>query len=1085
MAPFSILFRASSNRKKRRFRRGTSPSRSLSARVRLSVECLEDRTLLSNGQWLTHITGLPGDTTEVQIAAAKVLLHNAGLDGPSPVASRSSVQVIDHMGADGILLIQTETNIYGKTIDQAGLTSELQVVPGFDYVEAYDPNDDPDSRRSWFPVGPNQEHDGGGPSSLIHHSSPPAVTDPGPTGPPLLAEINGFDGITGVQGGNSRPPDSMGAVGPSTFIEEVNLALAIYDKTTGLPISGGGITPIHNFFASINLPGDFTGDPVVVYNDITGKFGVGGEDFNHNYFYFGISRTSNPTLNGSDWDFFRYNLNDGGGGADYPKMGYNADGFVVSFNMFPSGFTHSSILAIKNDGTSTGNHQVAGGITHFTFGPASMHGSLPGDPMWLTETPGASGNSSGNTVRVVRMDDPYSATPTFTYTTLNVNAYFGTSNAHQPGGLISGNANLGTRMYFSDFRNVGGVTHLVAAHTVADTSGGFNRVHWYDFDLTNPATPTLIQQGEINPGANIDVLMPCMAINPSGTIGLQYMETSGSEFVSMYFTGRASTDAPGTMQTPVLAKAGVGNLNPSDRIGDYSFTSVDPVDGTFWGVNEYGGNTGNPNWRTWIEHFQGQAPAGPSVISQAPTNAVGQVSSLRLTFDESILVSSFTADKIRSFTDPAGNAIAVADANITPVSGSNDTQFDISFAPQTTLGVYTILVGPNVLDTFGHPMDQNHNGIPGEDPGDIYTGTFAVHGLRVISSTPSGTITGPVDHIEVTFNQAVDPTTFTTASIVSFTGPSGAITPTNVSAADGTNTVFDVSFDPQSAPGDYTMVLSETIQDTFGNQMDQNDNFIPGENPDDRYTAQFSITSEALQNGGFETGDFTAWTVFNPDGFVSVSTANPHTGNFAAKMGTAGQDGSITQTIATTPGQHYTFSFWHTCDGGTPNDFSALFGGVTVYSVTNEGAHDYVQSTFDVVATGTSTDVQLKARNDPGYDYLDDVSVMVGGGGAPYAGAAQRGTPISGLGSAAGLSGQLGADRFAAGFASIAQPSFAGAGTASAESVQPAFSHNDLLTSPNHADRWWTANSTSRVQGPSDGSDPFADPTGADNWWWV
>ena len=107
----------------------------------------------------------------------------------------------------------------------------------------------------------------------------------------------------------------------------------------------------------------------------------------------------------------------------------------------------------------------------------------------------------------------------------------------------------------------------------------------------------------------------------------------------------------------------------------------------------------------------------------------------------------------------------------------------------------------------------------------------------------------------------------------------------------------------------------------------------------------------------------------------------------------------------------------------------------------------------------------------------------------PGTSGAQTGAPISGVGSAPGLSGELGADRFAAaGFASIAQPSFAGAGTAGAESVQPAFSHNDLLTSPTQGDRWRTASSTSQVQRPShasDGSDPFADPTGADNWWWV
>ena len=122
---------------------------------------------------------------------------------------------------------------------------------------------DPDTRRSYFPEPPSLEHDGGtGPQAPL-----PAVTG-----------INGFDGITASQGGFFRPPDSMGAVGPSSFIEEINSAVAIYNKTTGVPITGGGITSLHDFFAPVRFNNDFTGDPVVAYNDITGKFGVGAEN---------------------------------------------------------------------------------------------------------------------------------------------------------------------------------------------------------------------------------------------------------------------------------------------------------------------------------------------------------------------------------------------------------------------------------------------------------------------------------------------------------------------------------------------------------------------------------------------------------------------------------------------------------------------------------------------------------------------------------------------------------------------------------------------------------------------------------------
>src|SRR5262249_41387265 len=143
--------------------------------------------------------------------------------------------------------------------------------------------------------------------------------------------VNGFDGMIASQAGGSRPPDSDGAVGPSSFIEEINTAIAIYDKSTGALLPGGTITNTFTFFSSLS-PVSSAGDPVVVYNELTGRFGVGAEDFSANKFYFAISKTSNPTVSQSDWNFFSYNLDDsspGIDGGDYPKIGYNADGFVV------------------------------------------------------------------------------------------------------------------------------------------------------------------------------------------------------------------------------------------------------------------------------------------------------------------------------------------------------------------------------------------------------------------------------------------------------------------------------------------------------------------------------------------------------------------------------------------------------------------------------------------------------------------------------------------------------------------------------------------------------------------------------------
>src|SRR5262249_29512945 len=102
---------------------------------------------------------------------------------------------------------------------------------------------------------------------------------------------------------------------------------------------------------------------------------------------------------------------------------------------------------------------------------------------------------------------------------------------------------------------------------------------------------------------------------------------------------------------------------------------------------------------------------GPRVVSAVP-NASGTkpVSSLRVTFSEGINPATFTLADISSFTGPNGS---LAVTRISPVSNSDDRQFDLIFAQQSTPGTYTLTLGPDIRDWSGNPMDQNANDIGG------------------------------------------------------------------------------------------------------------------------------------------------------------------------------------------------------------------------------------------------------------------------------------------------------------------------------------------------------------------------------------
>ncbi len=130
-------------------------------------------------------------------------------------------------------------------------------------------------------------------------------------------------------------------------------------------------------------------------------------------------------------------------------------------------------------------------------------------------------------------------------------------------------------------------------------------------------------------------------------------------------------------------------------------------------------------------------------------------------------------------------------------------------------------------------------------------------------------------------------------------------------------------------------------------------------------------------NGGFETGDFTGWTL--SDSTYTSVTSTPafvHSGNYGVAYGFVGGDNFLYQTITTTPGESYTFQFFQKTVDGTPNDFQAYWGGNLILDVPNSpNASNWTDYTFTEMATGTSTEIKFGFRQDPGYSAFDDVSV--------------------------------------------------------------------------------------------------------------
>ena len=169
-----------------------------------------------------------------------------------------------------------------------------------------------------------------------------------------------------------------------------------------------------------------------------------------------------------------------------------------------------------------------------------------------------------------------------------------------------------------------------------------------------------------------------------------------------------------------------------------------------------------------------------------------------------------------------------------------------------------------------------------------------------------------------------------------------------------------------------------------------------------------SVAGNLVQNCGFETSA-PAWTssvaiggFFGPDG-VRV-----HTGGgawaFADLDGLgvfhteaynrANNIGYLSQTIATTPGQRYTLSFWlYNAEGNNPapysggflwNEFKASWGGTTVFDLVDDNPfaggfsppYPYVQYTVaGLLATSNATSLSLGGYQNISAYVLDDIAV--------------------------------------------------------------------------------------------------------------
>ncbi len=156
---------------------------------------------------------------------------------------------------------------------------------------------------------------------------------------PLVGTTAGlnFDGV-GVPNYtvSGAPPDTNGAVGATQYVQWVNTAFAVFNKSTGAMVYGpaNGNTLWQGFGGRCET--DNSGDPIVMYDKAANRwvmtqFAVSASPY---YQCVAVSPTSDAT---GTWRRYAYQF--GTDFNDYPKGGVWPDGYYVTFNMFANAAT--------------------------------------------------------------------------------------------------------------------------------------------------------------------------------------------------------------------------------------------------------------------------------------------------------------------------------------------------------------------------------------------------------------------------------------------------------------------------------------------------------------------------------------------------------------------------------------------------------------------------------------------------------------------------------------------------------------------------------------------------------------------------
>lgn len=478
------------------------------------------------------------------------------------------------------------------------------------YVEVSGPEREVNPHRTYDRNIPSSQGGVGGIDPLLtFQANSPATHGLDGFSTPIV-NINGH-GYTNV-----TPPDTVGDVGSNHYIQMVNgysTMVTIYDKAGNIIFGPFPLDSLGNGVCSTGY-----GDPIVLYDQQADRWLLSEFAGSGNNLCVYISTTSDPTGTYYGYSFPTPDF------PDYPKYAVWPDAYYVTSNESnPAVYAldRTSMLAGLSTSMQRFTAPPLSGFSFQTLTPADLDGGTPppaGTPGIMmrhrdTEVHGPTGYPTQDILEIWQFHVDW-INPENSSFTGPINIFVaefdsdlcGLYNFYcfpQPGTGTTLDPLREVIMWRLAYRNFG-VHETLVGNFVTDVNGNdHGGIRWFELRKEWVGSWVLNQEGTVAPNSE-HRWMGAIAMDGSGDIALGYNVSSTTVYPSLRYIGRLRSDPLGTMPQGEYSLVEGTDFNQSNRYGDYSAMSVDPVDDcTFWFTGEYDAGP-NHEWSTRIGAFK-------------------------------------------------------------------------------------------------------------------------------------------------------------------------------------------------------------------------------------------------------------------------------------------------------------------------------------------------------------------------------------------------------------------------------------------------------------------------------------------------